>query len=455
MKNFPRLLGAAFFLFLFYGAAPLPSLGDDASGTIDGWGTAEFNDKGDLGKAIEESRQKARLDLSANILTFVNVKTTDETIQSNGKVTENFKQVTVTKVVQLLREVNLHQPQVDYQNHLVTTHAEISRAVARQIIQDAMARLKERREQYRQNMEQLKMLTGNGKYYYKKKILQLDNQKDLDRIGQETDKLKAELIHDQLQDIQDVRNNVKTVFFRNFPDDSQTTLLAYIEITRYNDLVQNYQTEIYNAKMATSGDTYGQIAMPQNPDSMAKVAESTLPAMVYNIIGWGFEYSYVAGVDPEFDIGLSGFYFHAQDIWGFRAGLGFDFGAGGNQITRNNPYNGAGYTNTYDFHFPVEADGYLYFSEVRSDKDIPFLKLGLLGDFSWASANEPDSGNSVDLKTNFAVGESMGVGMTLFRKQAGVFLKTIEFGLDCRLINNGLYGEGGQVGILGFVNFGV
>ena len=96
----PALFPLLAFLFL---AVPLPAMAQD-NGTIEGWGIQRFNGKDDLDKAVEISKEKARLDLSANILTSVNVKTVDKMIQSGGNVQEEFKRITVTKVVQVLRE---------------------------------------------------------------------------------------------------------------------------------------------------------------------------------------------------------------------------------------------------------------------------------------------------------------------------------------------------------------
>ncbi|GEM_PF-4061246 len=425
-----------------------PVFADDDSGTVVGWGTQEYGGSGDLDKAIELSQQKARLDLSANILTYVNVKTVDETVQSGGSVKEQYKNITVTKVVQLLREVNMHQPVIDSQNHLVTTKAEVSKATARQIIQDAMARLKAKREQYQQDQDQVKMITEGGRYYYKQQILQLDNQKDLGRIDEEADQLKKGLIHDQLRDIQDVRNNVKTVFFKNFPEDSQTTLLAYIEITQYNYLVQNYDAEIYRASVnTTSTSAFGH----QSPNDMAKVAESTLPAKDFNDFAVGCGLDYVAGTDPELNFNVNGSFFHAEGNLGLQTDLGFVIAVGGNQITQNSPYTGQN-AKAWDFHFPLEVDGMLYFSEVQSGKDIPYVRFGGLGAFSWASASDPDTNSSTDLASHLALGETVGVGLSLFRKQAGVFMKVEDFGVAMKFINGGYYGEGGQVSIGAYEN---
>ncbi len=104
-----------------------------------GWGVEKFDGDGDLNRAIQASQDKARLDLSANILSYVKVKTIDKTVQENGQTKEFFKRVSVTKVVQLLREVNLSRPQVDYAARLVTTRASVSKADARQIVADCLA----------------------------------------------------------------------------------------------------------------------------------------------------------------------------------------------------------------------------------------------------------------------------------------------------------------------------
>lgn len=427
--------------------------GDGDSGTVVGWGTQGYNGPGDLGKAVELSQQKARLDLSANILTYVKVNTIDETVQENGQTKEYFESMTVTKVVQLLREVNLSRPQVDSATHLVTTKAWVSKTTAREIIKDALVKLKAKEEEYQQNMARLRTLTDGGKFYYKKKVEKVQDMSDLNHMTDEMEKLKEDLIHEKLRDIQDVRNAITTRFLKHFPTETEVTYLAYIGMDQYKAIIDNYDKEVYGQVSPDYiGGAYDKEADPWN---MPNVAESVLPAKVYSNIGWGFRYAYFTGIDPEMDIALWGRYSYARDFWGLSASLGFGFGFGDNNISKNdNIYADQGYTTPYNLHFPLELDGYLYLHDVKSGGHIPFVKLGLLGNLSLLTVQIPGTGDNKDLASGFSGGFVFGVGATIFHK-SGMFLQTLDFGLDFQWLPNGFYNEGDQLGIGAFCNWGI
>ena len=419
--------------------------------SVMGWGSEKFDGKGDLPRAIQVSQGKARLDLSANILTSVKDETIDIGMQENGKTREFFKRITVTKVVQLLREVDLSRPQIDEMNHLVTTQASVSRAAAQQIIQGALAKLRQKEAEYNENMARLRSLTDGGKFYYKKKVETVDNMDDLDHMTGEMDDLKEKLIHDKLRNIQDVRNAITTRFLKEFPMDDQVTYLAYIGIDQYKSIINNYDKEVYGT-ISTSyiGGAYNKEADPWN---MPNVAESVLPAKEFSNIGWGYRFNYFTGTDPVFGGAIWGRYSYERDFWGFSASLGFGFDMGGNDISRNNPYAAAGWS-AYGIHIPLEVDGRLYLHTVKSDAHIPFVQAGLVGYWSDIFVKDPVSGNNTDVVSGFSGGFVFAVGATIFHK-SGLFLQTLDFGLDCQWIPNGLYNEGDQLGIGAFCNWGI
>ncbi len=91
---------------------------------------------------------------------------------------------------------------------------------------------------------------------------------------------------------------------------------------------------------------------------------------------------------------------------------------------------------------------------MKSDQQIPFLKLGLVGAWSLAIVQNPDVSQNIDVANHFTGGLIAGAGVCIFHK-SGFFLKTLDFGLDCQWLPNGFYNEGTQVGIGMFCNFGV
>ncbi|HVZ80215.1 MAG TPA: hypothetical protein VHE12_05350 [bacterium] len=427
------------------GATPSPN------GPIQGWGTEKFDGPDDLPRAIQASQDKARQDLSANILTYVKNVTIDKTVEENGKTREFFKRITVTRVVQLLREVDLSRPQVDQADHLVTTQASVSRPVAQRIIQDALAKIRQKEAEYNDNMARLRMLTDGGKYYYKKKVETVEDMDDVEHMTAAMEELKEELIHEKLRDIQDVRNAITTRFLKEFPRDDKVTYLAYIGIDQYKAIINNYDKEVYGqVSPSYIGGAYNKEADPWN---MPNVAEAVLPGKAFSNIGWGYRWLYYTGVDPVFGCSLYGRYSYEKDIWGLSASLGLGIDLGGNQITANSPYKDLGW-DTYGFHIPVEVDAHLYLRTVKSDAHIPFLKVGLVGEWSVIDAKDPDSGKTYDLVSGFSGGFVFGGGFTIFHK-SGMFLQTMDFGLDCQWIPNGLYNEGSQYGIGFFCNWGI
>lgn len=443
-----------FLPFLLLGLLTAPLFAQGEGDRIEGWGVAKFDGQGDLDRAIAASQEKARLDLSANILTYVNVKTTDETIQNGKDVRERFEKVTVTKVVQLLREVHLDRPQVDHETHLVTTRASVTKATARQIIHDAMERLNEKRRRYKDALDHVKLYTDGSRYYYKHRVLKLD-PKDLDGVQREMDHLKADLIREKLRDIQDVRNGVKTVFYWSFPEDGQFTFVAYIGIRQYDWIIKHYDEEIDRTEGFRTGSpfTMGQV---DDPASHPDIAESVLPATRYAMFGFGDRFAYFAGTDPEFDININGFYFRGEGQFALRASLGFSMGSN-NDISKTNPGASMDDFRVFNFHFPLIAEAMFYFSDIKSDKHIPFVKAGLVGVFSSLSTNYATNGiqgGPVDMASGFSGGVVFGVGLTIFHK-SGIVLKTLDFGIDCQILPNGFYNEGSQVGIGVLTNFGL
>ena len=85
-------------LLLVWAAFPLLSFADQAPATLEGWGVQTFQGPDDLNEAIELSKEKARLDLSANILTTVKVTNVEVLSQKNGQAKEEYKSITITKI---------------------------------------------------------------------------------------------------------------------------------------------------------------------------------------------------------------------------------------------------------------------------------------------------------------------------------------------------------------------
>jgi hypothetical protein len=102
----------------------------------------------------------------------------------------------------------------------------------------------------------------------------------------------------------------------------------------------------------------------------------------------------------------------------------------------------------------VEVDGRLYLHPVKSDAHIPFVQAGLVGSWSDIFVKDPVSGNNTDVVSGFSGGLVFAVGATIFHK-SGMFLQTLDFGLDCQWIPKGLYNEGDQLGIGAFCNWGI
>jgi len=426
---------------------------------IVGWGVSKVkgDSDDDLQNAISSSRDRARDDLSKNIISFIQSELIDVSENSNGKRSQFFKEITVNKVKQSLREVNLDEPEVV--SGVVKSRAWVRLATARLIADESFKQHELSEQKKVKDLDEIQKLTSKGAIYFKK-IVYRPSAVASELIDEEKNGKKAELIKnlmsDNLKDFQDVRDAIVTKTWENIPEDGEVTMVVFIDKLEYNEIVKKHDDEVFKYGQYIQNKRYlgtNSVFDPDDPKKVPQIAESFLPSFNYTNFGGNLSCLYAVGnglaYKDDFSLGLKVFLSHDQEFWGFEFSSGIFVSLTDTSLhsVQDAQGNTTGNLDKVDLHIPFEVDGKLYFSTVKSDSLIPYVKVGEVAYCSiLTGSGQPNSSFTT-------LGESVGIGLTSFRKN-GISLRTLSGELNFAYFDRDFFNNGAMLTCEAVVSYG-
>ena len=432
---------------------------NDDKSVIVGWGVSKVkgDSDDDLQSAVSSSRDRARDDLSKNIISFIQSELIDVSENSNGKRNEFFKEITVNKVMESLREVNLDEPEIA--SGIVKSRAWVSLATARLIADEAFKQHEISEQKKIVDLDEIQTLTSKGAIYFKK-IVYRPSEVTADALEQEESVKKSELVkslvEDNLKDFQDVRDAIVTKIWENVPDDGEVTMVAYIDKLEYNEIIKKHDDEVFKYGKYIENKRYlhtNSVFDEDDPKKVPQIAETYLPSFDYTNFVGSFSCLYAVGnglaYKDDFSLGLKAIISHDQEFWGFEFGTGIFVSLTDTSLhsVQDAQGNTTGNLDKVALHIPFEVDGKLVFSTVKSDSLIPYVKIGEVVYCSiLTGGGQPGNGF-----TTF--GETVGMGLCSFRKQ-GISLRTLTGELNFAYFDHDFFNNGAMLTCELSVNYG-
>jgi hypothetical protein len=151
----------------------------------------------------------------------------------------------------------------------------------------------------------------------------------------------------------------------------------------------------------------------------------------------------------DFSLGLKAIISHDQEFWGFEFGTGIFVSLTDTSLhsVQDAQGNTTGNLDKVALHIPFEVDGKLFFSTVKSDSLIPYVKIGEVVYCSiLTGGGQPGNGF-----TTF--GETVGMGLCSFRKQ-GISLRTLTGELNFAYFDHDFFNNGAMLTCELSVNYG-